>query len=74
MSALDEEIVLVPGGPCSCSSERYVRWAIGSMPGLPLGEVSCRPIGDAGLDLDATRKHDMPARGVAAVRMPGVAA
>lgn len=62
-----------PGGPCTCSAGREVRFVVPPVPGVPLGEVSCRPVGTA--QWSTVRHHDLVRAGelppALEVRVPG---
>lgn len=62
--------VIRAGRPCTCSPGRVVRFAIPSVPGIPDGEVSCRPEDSA--EWKAVRHHALPAGAHVEVRVPGL--
>lgn len=63
--------LIARGSTCTCSPDRYVRHAIPPVPGIPLGEVSCRPH-DSAKHADV-RYHALAPGWTVAVQIPVLA-
>lgn len=63
--------LVAAGAPCLCSAGRVVRHVVPRVPGIPHGEVSCRPVGSS--RHAEVRYHKLAADATVAILVPGPA-
>lgn len=61
--------LVAPGAPCLCNADRVVRHVVPRVPGIPRGEVSCRPVGSA--KHADVRYHALAPDATVAIHVPG---
>lgn len=62
--------IIAAGAPCTCKPGRVVRFVVPPVPGVPTGEVSCRPADSA---RHAEVRYHAPAAGaLIALHVAGV--